>query len=241
MAPRRPTKKRRFNRNANKKRRLVRVQRGLNTPAVHIFRRALTQTIILSTNTPPEGWSTSGNNLYKNWGFSLTSLGSYTEFTDLFKYYKLSGARVQMYFSNTNSSAAGIGDTTAGNYNPNSQIMMHIDTNNDGADLASSGLEQTYLDSQTAKKKLCLNTIGKPIDIYMPLKQQSVLYGTTSDDYAIVKPKWISTTEPTTPHFGFKMMLQRVDGQNFSGPTTMANSQYCKIITTLYLQTKKVQ
>lgn len=229
---RRPYRKK----NVTKKKRLVRVQRGLR-PAVHIFRRSITQTIALSTTAVPEGWYASGNNLYKNWGFSLSSLNSFAEFTDLFKYYKLAGARIQMYFSNTNSSAA---TGPGGSYNPNAQILMHIDTNQDGEDSSTSGLEATYLNSQTAKKRLCLNTLGKPIDIYMPLRQQSMIYGGAANtDYATVRPKWISTTEPTTPHFGFKMMLQRVDGQGFA--SIAANNQYVKIITTLYFKCKKVE
>lgn len=236
-------RKRTVRRNVRKKRQLVRVQRGLNRPAVHIFRRSITQTIQISTTAVPEGWYASGNNLYKNWGFALNSITSYNDFSDLFKYYKLSGARVQMYFSNTNSSSAAVGALATGVYNPNSQIIMHLDTNHDGEDSASSGLEQTYLDSQTAKKKLCLNTMGRPIDIYMPLKQNSLMHGVggtgTPHDYATVKPRWIATTEPTTPHYGFKMMLQRVDGQNFTSITS--NAQYVKIITTLYIQCKKVQ
>lgn len=217
------------------KRPLQRIQRGLS-PSIHAFKRSLTQTIQLSTTAVPEGWYASGNNLYKNWGFSLSSLGSFQEFTDLFKYYKVMGARVQMYFSNTNS-----GPTMGSNmYYPNSQVLLHIDTNRDGEDSSTSGLEATYLNSQTAKKKLCLNTLGKPIDIYMGLRQQSMLYGGSSNtDYATVKPRWIATTEPTTPHFGYKTMLQRVDGQAFSSITT--NTQYVKIITTLYFQCKKVE
>lgn len=233
---RRPKRKIRRKRKTNvqKKRRLVRVQRGM-APSVHIFRRSITQTIALDTSAVPEGWFASGNNLYKNWGFSLSSLGSFSEFTDLFKYYKLSGARVQMFFSNNVSGAINAG------YNmSNNQLLLHIDSNRDGEDSSTSGLEATYLNSQTAKKKLCLNTTGRPLDMYMPLRQQSMLYGGAANtDYATVRPRWVSTTEPTTPHFGYKTMIQRVDGQSFGNAT--GNKQYVKIITTLYFQCKKVE
>lgn len=222
--------------NFRKKKQLARPQRGLNNPSVHIFRRSVTQTIQLSTTSVPEGWYASGNNLYKNWGFSLSGLGSHQEFVDLFKYYRLKGARVQMYFSNTGSQP-----TMGSNmYYPNSQVLLHLDTNRDGEDSSTSGLEQTYLNSQTAKKRLCLRNDGRPVDIYMPLRQQSMIYGGTANtDYATVRPRWISTNEPLTPHFGFKTMLQRVDGQPFAGITT--NTQYVKITTTIYFQCKKVQ
>lgn len=222
-------------RNALKKKRLMKPQRGMS-PSIHIFRRSMTQTIALDTTAVPEGWYASGNNLYKNWGFSLASLGSFAEFTDLFKFYKICGARVQMYFSNTGS-VPTMGDNM---YYPNSQILLHIDSNRDGEDSSTSGLEATYLNSQTAKKRLCLNNRGKPLDLYMPLRQQSMIYGGASNtDYATVKPRWIATTEPTTPHFGYKTMLQRVDGQAFGSIQT--NKQYVKIVTTLYFKCKKVE
>lgn len=226
----------RRNRKRFVKRKLMKPQRGLTSPSIHAFKRSITETIQLSTTAVPEGWYASGNNLYKNWGFSLSQLNSHQEFTDLFKYYKILGARVQLYFSNTGSNP-----TMGSNmYYPNSQILMHIDTNRDGNDSSTSGLEATYLNSQTAKKKLCLNSIGRPVDIYMSLRQQDMIYGGASNtDYATTKPKWIATTEPTTPHYGYKMMLQRVDGQQFQSITT--NTQYVKVTTTLYFKCKKVE
>ena len=219
--------------NRGKKRVVAKIQRGLN-PAVYPFKRSTQVVIGLNTSSPPEGWSVSGNNLYKNWGFSLAQLNDYTEFTQLFKFYRLKGVRIQMYFSNTNSNSKDGGSS------PNQQCLLWIDTNRDGQDTASSGLEQTYLNSQTARKRLCLNTIGKPIDMYMRLRQQNMIYGGIGNtDYTTVSPKWIATTEPATPHYGHKTMLQRVDGQSFT--SGISNSQFVKIIQTVYFECKKVE
>lgn len=225
--------KRRPKRRGRRKPNLGRIQRGL-TPAIYPFKRSTSVTIGLNTTAPPEGWSVSGNNLYRNWGFALSQLVDFTEFTNLFKYYKLKGVRVQMYFSNTNSNSKDGGSS------PNQQMLCWYDTNKDGADTAASGLEQTYLNSQTAKKKLCLKTSGKPLDFYMPLKQQNMVYGGIGNtDYATTSPKWISTSEFSTPHFGYKTMLQRCDGQAFT--SGISNSQFVKIIQTVYFQCKKVE
>lgn len=210
------------------------IQRGLR-PAIYPFKRSISTTIGLNTASLPTDWLANGNNLYRNWGFSLGQLGDYLEFTNLFKYYRLKGVRIQMYFSN-NVSTTDDGN----NASANQQVIMWIDSNKDGSNFASAGLEETYLNSQTAKKRLCLKTNGKPVDIYMPLMQQNMIYGgDTNTDYTVVKPRWIATHEPTTPHYGYKMMLQRVDGQAFTSGVT--NSQYCKIIQTLYFQCKKVE
>lgn len=212
----------------------MKIQRGLS-PAVYPFKRSISTTIGLNTSAPPTDWNVSGNNLYRNWGFSLGQINDYQEFTNLFKYYRLKGVRVQMYFSNNVSTSEDGNNNSA-----NQQILMWMDRNQDGSNFAAAGLEATYLDSQTAKKRLCLKTNGKPIDIYMPLMQQNMIFGNDGNtDYTVTKPKWIATHEPTTAHYGYKMMLQRVDGQPFTSGIT--NSQYCKIIQTLYFQCKKVE
>lgn len=230
-------KRKRFNRKRQRApyRKIVRVQRGLQLPAIYPFKRSTSITVGLNTSAPPEGWGVYGNNLYKNWGFSLAQLLDSTDFTQLFKYYKLKGVRLQLYFSNTNSTASQGPATNS----PNQQILMWMDTNKDGADVAASGEEKTYLNSQTAKKKLCLRG-GKPIDIFCSLRQQNMIYGGLANtDYSTIRPQWISTTEPATPHYGYKMMLQRVDGQPFT--SGISNSQYLKIIQTIYFQCKKVE
>lgn len=225
----------RIRRRFNKKRRVyARVQRGLR-PAIYPFKRSQSVTIGLNTSSPPSGWNVNGNNLYRNWGLTLGELNDYSDFVNLFKYYRLKGVRIQMYFSNN------VSLTEDGNNNsPNQQILMWTDINQDGSNYAAAGLETTYLDSQTAKKRLCLKTTGKPIDIYMGLRQQNQIYGGPSNtDYTTVSPKWISTSEATTPHYGIKMMLQRVDGQAFT--SGINNSQFVKIIQTVYFQCKKVE
>lgn len=206
-------------------------------PPIFNFKRSYEEIISLDTTAVPEGWYASGNNLYKSWGFSLSQLGTdQTDFTNLFKYYKINAANVQMYFSNTNSGPT-MGDNM---YYPNAQIMMHIDTNLDGSDESSAGYTSTYYESQTAKRRLCLNTNGKPVSCFMKCRQLADMYGGTANtDRATVRPRWMTTAEPTTPHYGYKMMLQRVDGQAFGSLTV--NKQVVKIVTTLYFSCKKVQ
>lgn len=49
----------------------------------------------------------------------------------------------------------------------------------------------------------------------MPLKQLNNLYSTASglgSDYSTVKPRYISTTETTTPHYGLNIHIRKIDG-----------------------------
>lgn len=211
-------------------------QRGL-TPAIHSFKRSIVNTIGLNHGAPPADWFIEGNNLYRNWVFKLSDLTDETDFTALFKYYRLKAVRIQVYFSNTSSNTRNAGSTAS-----NQQMLCWVDINRNGDNTNSSGLDKTYLNSQTAKKKLCLTSTGRPLDIFMPLRQANMIYGAGAPsfvDYTLQIPKWLSTTEKDTPHYGHKMMLQRVDGQPFT--SGIDNSQYAKIIQTIYLECRKVE
>lgn len=208
--------------------------RALGTPHIYQFKRTVAETLSLNNSVPPDGWTSNVNNLGKAFGWTLSAVNDYTDFTQLFKYYRLKGARVRMYFSNTTSVASD--GTNAPN---NGQILMSIDRNLDG-NASNVALESAYLDSQTVKRKLCLRNDGKPVDIYMPLRQLTEMVnvsGTTTS--TMTSPKWVGTEEFAVPHYGYNIMLQRIDGQPFSNG--FSNNQYVKLLTTLYFECKKVE
>jgi len=106
----------------------ARVPRGL-TPSVYRFKRDIEQTIALSQSTPPEGWTpdSSNNGLYTVFGWSLGSLGDSADFTNLFRDYRIKGARVKMFFSNTS-----VGLEQQQEFG-NSQILVRMVRLSDGA------------------------------------------------------------------------------------------------------------
>ncbi len=229
------------NKRAYKKRHMRRAKKqigkpgkALKNPNPYLFKRTISETLSLSNSSPPSGWTSTVNNLGKAFGWTLSAVSDSTDFENLFKYYRLKGARVRMYFSNTGSTFDDAGSTSN-----NGQILMTIDRNVNG----QTGLvatESHYLNSQTAKRKLCLRSDGKPIDIYMPLKQLTEIVnvggGSTS---TMVNPKWVGTAQNAIPHYGYNIMLQRVDGDAFSSGIT--NNQVVKMLTTLYFECKKVE
>lgn len=213
--------------------------RSLGAPKPYYFKRSFQNVETLHASNG--FWTTSGNNLAKSWGFSLNaSVPSNDEFSSLFKYYKIVGARLRMYFSNTGSEVT----THSGAEKfPNSQILVTIDRNQDG-DVSAVADDNLYLQSQTSRRLLAFNSNGKPLDIYMPLYQQNIVQGqdgtTLTTKRQMIKPKFISTQDAgDVSHFGYNMMLQRVDGEEFSD--SMSNAQKVRILTTLYLQCKKVE
>ncbi|AXH74816.1 MAG: hypothetical protein [Cressdnaviricota sp.] len=221
--PRRTTKNRRPSN--------ARVPRGL-APSVYRFKRDIEQTLALSQSTPPEGWTadSANNGLYSVFGWSLGALGDSGDFTSLFRDYRIKGARVKMFFSNTQSSTDNP-DTFA-----NSQILVRMVRLQDGGDTALS--LPFFQQTQAKKYKLAING-GKPLDIYMPLKQANEVTSSTGTANTMMTPKFVSTAANNVQHYGMGIRMERVDGQPFTSGYN--NKQYCKMITTLYLETRQVQ
>lgn len=198
-------------------------------PKVFKFKRDLEETLLLSGSVAPEGWTFDGSSrVYKNVAWALSSVGDSTDFTNLFKQYKLCAARMKMYFSQTAS-------TDHNNGFSNSQLMVRMAPNERGM---SETLNTQYWSSIQAKKyRLGLNG-GRPVDIYMPLKIRNEVESSTGTAKTMMAPKWIPNTNTNVIHHGINMAIERVDGQQFSTGNT--NNQYVKIITTLYFMTRAV-
>lgn len=231
MSKRRPYKKKR-----NTKKKVIGrpPSRPLNAPRPYLFKRHISEVQTLSASNTY--WVNNVNNLGKAFAFSLESMTGETDFANLFKYYRLKGARVRLYFSNTGSTATSESGTSVF---PNSQILVTIDRNMNG-ETGGVADESNYLSSQTAKRRIALGGDRRPIDLYMPLKQANEIYeSATVSRNTLTNPKWIATENAGVPHFGFNLMFQRVDGQGFT--SGFSNRQSVRILTTIYLECKKVE
>jgi len=201
-------------------------------PKVHRFKRDLEETLILSNTSAPDGWDLDGNfRIYRNLAWALGSVGDNTDFSNLFRQYRVKGARMRFYFSNTD---ATVGPSQIAS---NSQLMIRMAPNQRGE---VETLNNAYWQSIQAKKyKLGING-GKPIDIYMPLRQRNEVAGSSgSTQFSMVKPRYISTSAANVPHYGLNIAIERVDGQAFTSGIT--NNQYVKVITTLYFEMRGVE
>lgn len=224
--------KKRVNKKTNKNRKGTLAK----PPSVYRFKREIDELVAL-VGTPDSWTLNSDNSLSKVFAYALNSLGDYSDFQNLFKYYRLKGARVRMYFSN-NVSRADQGPSPG--EASNKQIMIQIDRNMDGTGVPNIN---SLLTSQTKKRFIALQGTRKPsVDIYMPLKQSTDIFGTAGAPTALVSPKWLNTADTEAagvPHYGLAINMGRIDRGGFS--TGIANSQYVRIITTLYIECKKVQ
>lgn len=218
-----------------RRRRYNKPRSSLRAPGVYRFKREMDELVAL-VGTPDTWTLNSDNSLAKTFAFALNSLGDYSDFQNLFKYYRIKGARVRMYFSNNVSRA----DQGSPDSSSNKQIMIQVDRNVDGTGVPTIN---QLLASQTKKRFVALQGTRKPsVDLYMPLKQATDVYGTTGAPTALISPKWLNTADTEAagvPHFGYNINMGRIDKGVFT--SGMTGNQYVRIITTLYIECKKVQ
>lgn len=229
---------RKYNKKPIRRKRVMKKPKNslIRTPQIYRFKRETDELVALAGT--PDSWTlNSDNSLSKVFAFALNSLGDYSDFQNLFKYYRIKGARVRMYFSNNVS--RGDQGPSPGEAS-NKQILVQIDRNMDGTGTPTLN---ALLTSQTKKRFIALQATRKPsVDIYMPLKQSTDIFGTAGAPTALVSPKWLNTADTEAagvPHYGIAMNIGRVDKSAFT--TGISNSQYVRVITTLYIECKKVQ
>lgn len=212
--------------NYRRKPRIGRAPRGM-TPSIYKYKRMDTFTLAFNAShpNPPSGWDLFPTNdcIQKGWAFALTSVPEYTQFTSLYSQYKLNGVRLQMYPSCNTISA----------YRDLSNIIMWVKPSRYGYQIDNV---EELVATQAIKKRLVFRD-QKPLDIYMPLIQLNQIYGTAATtDYVPIKPKWVSTQEVNTLHYGLDMIFQTVSSDAI---TTMPMT--IKIIQTLYFSCKGVK
>lgn len=199
--------------------------RGLN-PSVYLFKRRYVETFSMS-NAPSNWDSGSTDAITTNTLFKLEDLSDYSDFTNLFAQYKITAAKMEMYFSQN------VVEETPGTGSAPCQVLCYMAPNRSGA--TQNLTEQWFLNNQTTRKKLGIVVSGRPISMYMPLKQLSETFGSSvNTDYALVRPRWISTSETGASHTGQVLRLQYVNGENLR-PTVI------KVIWTYYIACKQAQ
>lgn len=224
---RRPAFKRRQTRS-----KLGKPSRGLRQ-STYMFKRRITQVVDLSGSSN-SGWVKSSENaLFRQWVFKLADLdsASATDFTHLFKRYKINAVKVELSFSNTQSAPDG---TNPGNY----QIQVYTMLNRSGR-TEENMTEQMFLNTQASSKRLALNG-GKPLKYYMKVNQLAETYASaTNTDYCVQKPRYVSTGETGCEHYGLNMYVNRVDGEPLT--TGILSAQHMRMTMTYYMSFKGVE
>jgi len=235
---RKPPAPRRRRRMYRKKRTAPRLAKAMR-PAIYYFKRRYSEVVTLNTSSPPLGWSASGNSLVRSLIFKLSDLLDYSDFTNLFNQYKLTGVKMEFIFSNTSSGATSNNDETSSvpAINSNSQIIMWMCPNQTGDGVSVSPNQMLKTSSST--KRACING-GRSIHTYQRLNQLGLVYGGVgNDDHSMTRPRFISTSEPHALHYGQHVCIEKSDQSVFAASTT--NYQSVRILYTYYIQTRQVE
>lgn len=203
-------------------------------PRVLQFKRRMVDTLTLNSVTPPTGWtslSAAGDEaITLNYVISMAQIPNYTNFMNLFDSYRIKGIRLQGYYS-FNVAAP----------NNQSQVMLYYCRDHLGQTSAAQLSEDWFNERPRSRKRLLVNASGKPsFDIYMPLTQLANTYqSVTNNDYTMKRPRFISTNEVNTPHYGLNLRLSRIDGLPW---TANSSNQYptLKLFSTIYFECRGI-
>lgn len=205
----------------------------VRSPKTYSFKQSFVETIELNTSAVPTGWTVNGNALVQQMVFNLQDISNYGRFTGMFAQYRLKSARSEFFFSATSSDVSDPNTAQSGNR----QIIVYTMPNRVGS--VETLTEDAFLQTQAHKKDLALTGMGKPVVCYTKLAQLSSMFASgINTDYAKVEPRFISTQESNTPHYGLDIRIERVDGKEFSNGS--ATYPYVKIIHTVYFETRQV-
>lgn len=197
-------------------------------PLTYSFTRSFARELDMSdvVNDPYWFWNDSGANY--DVVLALNDLNTFTDFTTLFAQYKLTGVTITFYCPSTNVTLA---QPNVGN----SQLMLYTVPNQAGRPRMTNLTETDCLNTQCVKKRLLMNSNGRGVSMFIPLKQLRMTFASLTDtDYAVAPPKFISTDETATPHYGPTLRIQTVSGGTTSG-------QKIKYIMKVHLSTKQVE
>ena len=202
----------------------------LQRPKVYAFSRSAEH--LLALDSVSSGWiDTLDNSLVKTFNFTLGQLGSYyTDFTNLFSQYKLNMAIIKFYPS---SSQVVVSTGPAGTQN----MIITIWPNTHGRPIDATFTNAMLLDIQ--RKRSFMFPLNKPTSVKMYLRQLSNTYvGATGGyvDYTTHRPRYLSTEEINTPHYGMNVHIRKMDGTTFG-----SNAPRLLIREKVYLTCKQVR
>jgi hypothetical protein len=138
----------------------------------------------------------------------LSDLPSHTEFTNLFRSYKLNYMKLTFYPSANTINAGDVRDA-GGNYS-NNQILIRTSLNRTGVAMGAGNTIAEW--SQLQAKRQWMLAQDKPTTITMKLSQLSARASDAGTAYAVVPPRYTSTNNPSLNHLGLNLRFDSLDG-----------------------------
>lgn len=160
--------------------------------------------------------------------FKLSDLPSAGMYQSMFSSYRINAVKVEFIFTGYNL-------TPSPSALPNSyQLNMYTFFDPSGNYTTTFPAEADLLNMQSCKRRLGIQP--KQFKAYSKVRQANVVLSGptagTADQYTQLKPKWISTDNLTTTHYGINTVFFTAGAQqNLHG-------QACQVVSTYYLEFK---
>lgn len=154
--------------------------------------------------------------------FQMSDLPSYTDFTNLYDRYRITGVKLQITYLDNNAAVNGLSVLPVLNY--------AIDYDDNSVVASESAIQE----KQDCKTKVLL--ANKPISIFIknPRVQSAVLNNAGTFDAALLSKGYVNCSYPTTKHNGIKFWISSIYSN--------ASSQCAiRIVPTYYLSLKDPQ
>ena len=207
------------------------VPKGL-TPKVYNFKRGIAADIDLRDQTGISGLTlTSDGGVVWAVQAQLSDLPDHIEFTSLFDQYRITGLKLDFYPSRTQ--ALGSIETN---------LLLRTSKLPTGVPLGSASTQTEWLQRQATTTQIMPTGDNKPISCYMKVNQLAKMFSgiaSATEDYAVTSPRFISTSEPSTPHYGFQFRFDNTTADTMNAlPNTYMSKWHVEL--TYYIQCRTV-
>ena len=221
-APRRPILLRKLRRKPIRKAIMHRKQgklaiaKGLRQSIIP-FKRTMSQIIDTNqTSNLPHNWAVSSGDvtgyhaLLGTQIFQLSQLPEFNNIQNMYKWYKINCVVIKLYPCYTSNVPNGATSISSSQSYQGQNLICTYTKNQSGTGLSST-IDNDYWLTQQARKTRII-TGNRPITFKVFPKLLNEVYSSiTNTDYTLMRPKFISTNEPSTPFFGLDMAFTLTD------------------------------
>lgn len=165
-----------------------------------------------------------------NLDVKLSDFPSSSDFTNLFRQYKINYLKVTFYPASNTTIA---GDDSAHNNN----ILIRTMYNKTGIAMGAGNTISEW--SQVQAKKQWLLARNKPTTITCPLSMLYEVNDGTTTGTAVGRPRYISTNNPSVPFFGLNLRFDSCDGTALSAGDVNLWPSF-RVVAKIYLTCKGV-
>lgn len=222
-----PPPRRTYNRKRKQRKRVTRprrffkkrsglIGRGLRQSIIP-FKRTVSQIVDTDQTTNfPSNWAMSSGDItgyhaiLATQVFQFSQLPEAAELAAVWKFYKINCVIVKLYpcYSSTVANGATSISNSASYQGQN--ILCTYTKNMSGVGLSSTIDNDYWMTQQARKQRIITGT--RPIVFKVFPKLQNEVYSSISNtDYTLMKPRFIATTETSTPHYGLDMAFTFTD------------------------------